>query len=101
MGSLHQLNPSSLSYLEMCGLKDVLQIEPATVLPLYHVYAMAEIAQKSRLNYKQAVRIWKSMRSAAKRAGKAAYFETYMQTIRAEYKRLRALQEEIEKGNLV
>ena len=29
----------------MCGLKDVLQIEPATVLPLYHVYAMAEIAQ--------------------------------------------------------
>lgn len=99
--ALHQLNPSSLSYLEMCGLKDVLQVEPATVLPLYHVYAMAEIAQKSRLNYKQAVRIWKSMRSAAKRAGKAAYFETYMQTIRAEYKRLRALQEEIEKGNLV
>ena len=41
------------------------------------------------------------MRSVAKRAGKAAYFETYMQTIRAEYKRLRALQEEIEKGNLV
>ena len=50
----------------MCGLKDVLQVEPATVLPLYHVYAMAEIAQKSRLNYKQAVRIWKSMRSARK-----------------------------------
>jgi len=99
--ALHQLNPSSLSYLEMCGLKDVLQVEPATVLPLYHVYAMAEIAQKSRMNYKQAVRIWKSMRSAAKRAGKMAYFETYIQTIRSEYKRLRALQEEIEKGNLV
>lgn len=99
--ALHQLNPSSLSYLEMCGLKDVLQVEPATVLPLYHVYAMAEVTQKSRINYKQAVRIWKSMRSAAKRAGKTAYFETYMNTIRTEYKRLRALQEEIEKGNLV
>ncbi|MGE6513601.1 hypothetical protein [Lysinibacillus sphaericus] len=99
--ALHQLNLSSLSYLEMCGLKDVLQVAPATVLPLYHVYAMAEITQKSRMNYKQAVRIWKSMRSAAKRAGKTGYFETYMQTIRTEFKRLRALQEEIEKGNLV
>ncbi|MGE7110707.1 hypothetical protein [Lysinibacillus sp. NPDC047702] len=98
--ALHQLNPSSLSYLEMCGLKDVLQVAPATVMPLYHLYAMAEITQKSRMNYKQAVRIWKSMRSAAKRAGKVAYFETYMQTIRSEFKRLRALQEEIEKGNL-
>ena len=99
--ALHQVNFSSLSYLEMCGLKDVLQEAPATVLPLYHVYAMGEVEQKSRMNYKQAVRIWKSMRSAAKRAGKTAYFETYMQTIRSEYKRLRALQEEIEKGNLV
>lgn len=99
--ALHQLNLSSFSYLEMCGLKDVLHLAPAAVLPLYHVYAMAEITQKSRMNYKQAVRIWKSMRSAAKRAGKVAYFENYMQTIRAEYKRLRALQEEIEKGNLV
>ncbi len=99
--ALHQLNPSSLSYLEMCGLKEVVQVAPATVLPLYHIFAMAEITQKSRMNYKQAVRIWKSMRSAAKRAGKTAYFETYMLTIRAEFKRLRALQEEIEKGNLV
>ncbi|MFJ7952327.1 hypothetical protein ACIQZG_12460 [Lysinibacillus sp. NPDC096418] len=99
--ALHQVNLSSLSYLEMCGLKDVLQGAPATVLPLYHVYAMTEVEQKSRMNYKQAVRIWKSMRSAAKRAGKTTYFETYMHTIRAEFKRLRALQEEIEKGNLV
>lgn len=99
--ALHQVSFSSLSYLEMCGLKEVLQGAPATVLPLYHVYAMAEVEQKSRMNYKQAVRIWKSMRSAAKRAGKTTYFETYMQTIRSEFKRLRALQEEIEKGNLV
>lgn len=99
--ALHQLNFSSFSYLEMCGLKDVLQGAPAAVLPLYHVYAMAEVEQKSRMNYKQAVRIWKKMRHAAKRAGKMTYFENYMQTIRAEFKRLRALQEEIEKGNLV
>ncbi|GLC87902.1 hypothetical protein [Lysinibacillus piscis] len=99
--ALHQLNPTSLAYLEMCGLKDIVQLAPATALPLYHQYAIAEIAQKSRMNYKQAVRIWKSMRTVAKRAGKMTYFENYMQTISAEFKRLRALQEEIEKGNLL
>lgn len=98
--ALHQLYPSSISYLELCGLKDVLVEAPAVTLPLYHVYAMEEIRQRSRMNYKQAVRIWKSMKTAAKKAGKTAYFETYMQTVRAQYKRLRALQEEIERGNL-
>ena len=98
--ALHQLYPSSISYLELCGLKDVLVEAPAVTLPLYHVYAMEEIRQRSRMNYKQAVRIWKSMKTAAKKAGKTAYFETYMQIVRAQYKRLRALQEEIERGNL-
>lgn len=97
--ALHQLNPSSMSYLETCGLKTVLAKAPAAVLPLYHHYAMEELRQKSRVNYKQAVRIWKSMRNAAKKAGKTTYFEDYMYTIRTENKRLRALQEELDKGN--
>ncbi|MEG0259394.1 MAG: hypothetical protein RR651_05930, partial [Lysinibacillus sp.] len=99
--ALHHMHPSSLSYLEMCGLPDVLREAPSAVLPLYHVFAMQELEQKSRLNYKQAVRIWKSMRTAAKKSGKTAYFENYMLTVRTQFKRLRALQEEIEKGNLV
>ena len=60
---------------------------------------MEELAQKTRMNYKQAVRIWKGMRSAAKKAGKTAYFEQYIQIIRTDYKRLRALQEELDKAN--
>lgn len=99
--ALHQQHPSSISFLEMCGLKEVLEIAPGAVLPLLHVYAMEEIRGRSRMNYKQAVRIWKRMKAAAKKAGKAAYFENYMQTIRAQNKRLRALLEEIEKGNLL
>jgi len=97
--ALHQLYPSSFSYLETCGLKTVLAEAPAVTLPLYHHFAMEELAQKSRMNYKQAVRIWKGMRSAAKKAGKTAYFEQYMHIIRTDYKRLRALQEELDKGN--
>lgn len=99
--ALHQLYPSSISYLETCGMKDVLEAEPNAVLPLLHVYAMEEVRGRSRMNYKQAVRIWKRMKTAAKKAGKTTYFETYMQTIRTQNKRLRALVEEIEKGNLM
>ena len=41
--ALHQLYPSSISYLESIGLKQVLLEQPAATLPLYHHYAMEEI----------------------------------------------------------
>lgn len=99
--ALHQLYPSSISHLEACGLKIVLKEAPEVTLPLYHHYAMDEVSQKSRLNYKQAVRIWRSMKSAAKKAGKMTFWQDYIQAIRQNYKRLRALQEEIDKSNLL
>lgn len=91
---------SSIPYLESVGLKKVVEKAPAAALPIYHLYAMEEINQKSRANYKHAVRIWRSMKSTAKKAGKLDYFEQYMATIQTKYKRLRALQEEILKANL-
>lgn len=99
--ALHQLYPSSISYLDACGLKVVLAEAPEVTLPLYHYYAMDEVGQKSRMNYKQAVRIWRSMKSAAKKAGKMTFWHDYIQAVRQNYKRLRALQEEIEKSNLL
>ncbi|WPK12492.1 hypothetical protein R6U77_02005 [Lysinibacillus louembei] len=99
--ALQQLYPSSISHLEARGLKTVIQEAPAAVLPLYHYYALEELRQKSRMNYKQAIRIWKSMKSAAKKAGKMTYWTNYMQTMQQKYKRLRALQEELDKSNLI
>lgn len=99
--ALHQLYPSSISYLETCGLKEVIDEAPEMTLPLYHYYALEEVNQKSRMNYKQAVRIWKMMKSASKKCGKTNFWADYIQTVREQYKRLRALQEELEKGNLL
>ncbi|RHW39981.1 hypothetical protein D1B33_03805 [Lysinibacillus yapensis] len=99
--ALHQLYPSSISYLDSCGLKVVLEEAPSLTLPLYHYYALEEVNQKSRMNYKQAVRIWKMMKSAAKKSGKTNFWEDYIHTVREQFKRLRALQEELEKGNLL
>lgn len=91
---------SSMAYLDNIGLKDVVANAPASALPIYHVYAMEELKQKSRANYKQAVRIWRAMKATAKKAGKLDYFHAYMDNIQAKHKRLRALQEEILKANL-
>ena len=91
---------SSMAYLENIGLKDVIANAPASALPIFHVYAMQELKQKSRANYKQAVRIWRAMKATAKKAGKLDYFHAYMDNIQAKHKRLRALQEEILKANL-
>ncbi|WP_042470950.1 hypothetical protein [Bacillus ndiopicus] len=99
--ALQQLFPSSISYLEARGLKTVVNESPADALPLYHYYALEELRQKSRLNYKQAIRIWKSMKTVAKKAGKMTYWTNYMQTVQKQYKRLRALQEELDKSNLI
>ncbi|MED3662620.1 SWIM zinc finger family protein [Ureibacillus terrenus] len=98
--ALHQMYPTSIGHLEYCGLKQVAEEAPALVLPLYHFYAMEEIRQKSRMNYKEAVRIWKKMKAAAKKAGKMRFWEEYIGAVREQNKRLRALQEELEKGNL-
>lgn len=98
--ALHMMKPTSLLDAEMGGLKDVLAHEPALLLPLYHLFALREVEQKSRSHYKQAVRIWKMMKSAAKKANKLAYFEQYIEAMQQQFKRLRALQEEMEKGKL-
>ncbi|ETT87177.1 hypothetical protein MKZ08_19275 [Viridibacillus sp. FSL R5-0477] len=98
--ALHHRFPSSLAYLELCGVKDVLEYKPEVLLPLYHALALEEVSQKSRQHYKQAVRVWKKMKAAAKKSAKNEYWNQYVETLRQQYKRLRALQEEIEKGNL-
>lgn len=98
--ALQTLRPTSLGHAEMYGLRDVLDADPALVLPLYHTFALREIDQKSRMHYKQAVRIWKMMKSAAKKANKEEFFERYIETMQQQFKRLRALQEEMEKGKL-
>ncbi|MEK4384767.1 SWIM zinc finger family protein [Solibacillus sp. FSL W7-1464] len=99
--ALHQLYSSSIPYLDQAGLKEVVAHAPETALPLYHFYAMEEIQQKSRQNYRQAVRIWRAMKTASKKAGKLDYFINYMEAVQQQYKRLRALQEEINKSNLL
>ncbi|QFF97958.1 hypothetical protein PB01_03515 [Psychrobacillus glaciei] len=98
--ALHQSANSSLEYAEACGLSIVKDEAPEVLLPLYHHYAMRFILEKNRYSYKQAIRIWKKMKQVAKKTNDTDFWNEYVETIREKYRRLRALQQEIEKGNL-
>lgn len=99
--ALHQIHPSSISYLETIGLNEVIENEPKSVLPLLHNYAMFEIEQKSRINYKEAALILKKMRTACQKAGKMRFWQEYINQIQNKFKRLKAFQEELEKENIL
>ncbi|MGI2327713.1 hypothetical protein [Planococcus sp. YIM B11945] len=98
---LHHMHNSPLYFAEECGLKEVQHAAPEFALPLYHRYAFAHLEERNRTSYKQAVRIWKKMKAACKKSGQMDFWTAYMTEIQTQNKRLRALQEEIEKGNLL
>lgn len=97
---LHLFFASGISYAETCGLQMVAHHSPAHAMPIYHLNILREIDEKKRDSYKQAVRHLKKMKQLAKAAGDSAYWNSYVKEIREKYRRLRALQQEMEKGNL-
>ena len=85
---------------EAGGLKLALSIDPAAVLPLLHIYAMDFIREKNRHSYRRAVKLFKKMKAGAKKSGKSEFWNRYIDAVREKNRRLRALMEEMEKGNL-
>lgn len=98
--ALHHRFNTPYEALDYSGLKTVASEAPAAILPLLHVHAMKSVAEKNRTSYKQAVRIWKRMKTAARKSGKSDFYNRYISSVGEKYKRLRALREEMEKGNL-
>ncbi|MBD7984611.1 hypothetical protein H9649_08470 [Sporosarcina sp. Sa2YVA2] len=86
--------------IESNTMRFVLANDPAAVMPLLHVYAMRFIQEKNRHSYRRAVRLFKNMKTGAKKSGKIEFWNTYIDTVREQFRRLRALAEEMEKGNL-
>lgn len=93
----------SISYerAEEGGLKVALSEAPEAVMPLLHHYAMGFIAEKNRHSYRRAVRLFRKMKNGAKKVGKIDFWNEYIETVQTKNRRLRALMEEIEKGNLL
>ncbi|SIT69367.1 hypothetical protein [Edaphobacillus lindanitolerans] len=96
----HLLNHSSFDRVEMSGLKTLIDEAPMEAISLCHTHVTEQIAQKSRGNYREAVRILKKMKRAAKKSGRADWWNDYIAALRKKHSRLRALMEEMERGKL-
>lgn len=90
----------SYDIAEAGGLKIALLNDPVAALPLLHLYAQNFIEEKNRQSYRRAVNLFKKMKAGCKKSGKHDFWNDYVTTVREKYRRLRALMEEMEKGNL-
>lgn len=96
---MHRYNVS-YDAAEAGGLKIALSEDPAAVLPLLHRYATVFINERNRQSYRRAVKLFKKMKTGSKKSGKSEFWNRYVDTVRDKNRRLRALMEEMEKGNL-
>ena len=90
----------SYEVAEAGGLKIALADDPAAVLPLLHLYATNFVKERNRQSYRRAVNLFRKMKAGSKKSGKHEFWNRYVDTVREKNRRLRALMEEMEKGNL-
>lgn len=74
--------------------------QPEILLPLYHQSIQHHIEMKNRGNYREAVRQLKKLRTLYKKLKRQDDFEAFMEILLERTKRLRAFQQECERGKL-
>ncbi|WP_153730395.1 hypothetical protein [Sporosarcina obsidiansis] len=99
--ALMHLTRGSVDMIDGSLLKTALAEDSRAVFPLMHAEALKLVKEKNRDSYRRAVRLWKQMKTAAKRDGRTEFWNRYINTVRQQFPRLRALMEEMEKGNLL
>lgn len=82
-------------------LREIEKKDRACLLPLYHQAVENAIAERKRDSYKLAVKRLKKLRTHYRQLKKVDRWQTYIQQTAQKYKRLRAFQEELQKGKLL
>ena len=96
-----QVSGVSTDLLNSAFLKEIQKERPEYLLPLYHKEVSKAIAEKNRKSYKHAVRYLKKLRTVYKKLKQDDVWERYFDELLEETKRLRAFQEECQKGKLI
>ncbi|SEU23418.1 SWIM zinc finger domain-containing protein [Paenibacillus sp. NFR01] len=73
---------------------------PEVLLPFYHQAVERLVLEKNRHSYKEAVRLLKRLGKIYKKLKREEWWEHYLSGFSAKHSRLRALQEELQKGKL-
>ncbi|MHA6533107.1 SWIM zinc finger family protein [Paenibacillus sp. BAC0078] len=82
-------------------LKPVEKNAPELLLPFYHQAAERFVLEKNRHSYKSAVKLLKRLAKLYKKLKREERWEEFLEAFTARHSRLRALQEELRKGNLI
>lgn len=97
----HLYNQSLPIDLRRDDLKIVASHDVSLLLPLYHQAVIRYIEHKNRQAYKMAVRMLKKLQTYYKKLKRTDEWNLYLKGLNARYSRLRALQEEMRKGQLI
>jgi hypothetical protein len=89
------------SHLAREDLARIESLDVSLLLPMYHQSVEGYISMRNRSGYKEAVMLLKKLRLYYKKLNKPSLWETYIQRLLAQHRRLRAFCEELEKGNLM
>lgn len=89
-----------ISSIPSSKIKVLQKEQPEILLPLYHQSIQQHISMKNRGNYRQAVRELKKLRTLYKKLKRQDDFEQFLDILFERTKRLRAFQEECERGKL-
>ncbi|MCY9593413.1 SWIM zinc finger family protein [Paenibacillus chitinolyticus] len=92
----NRIGPQNLYALE---LRSVEESDPSLLLPLYHQAVERSVLEKNRTSYKTAVRLLKKLHGYYTTLGRKREWETYINRLSDHFVRLRAFQEELEKGS--
>lgn len=97
---LHIYMGADLDSLPAGRLEFLERENPAALLPLYHQTVQKHIAVKNRANYREAVGVLKQLRGLYRELRRESDWREFFGRLAEETKRLRAFQEECERGGL-
>lgn len=90
-----------LDYIEPSIINVIANEDPEALLPLYHTSIMQFVNERNRIAYQKAVRYLKKLRILYRNMKKMDEWEQYFTSLMTKTKRLRAFQEECQKGKLL
>lgn len=82
-------------------LKLIENTDLTVLLPLYHRAVNDAISERNRTSYKLAIRYLKKLRTYYKKLKQVDKWKVFIERLATEHKRLRAFQEELERGKLL
>ncbi len=95
-----QRNEVPYQQLDRKQLHTIEKEAPSALLPLFHTYVETEMKERTRPHYKQAVRFLEQMKTYATSSALHDWWNHYIDTLKRRYSRLRAFQEELQKGSV-